>query len=464
MRVQRLNTMMKYKILAVIIITVYFFQTFLVSFGGIGADSLSYFGIAADSPHPETDLFPLGYPLLLKIIYVFTKDYFWASKILNLLFTTVILLFAYRKKFYFRETVLLFTGKTFYFVFFGAMSEGPFIFFMYFLFYFLHEIFSDKKNSYWNAIGGSFMLLCMFASRYSGIYIYLSILLFSILMIFKLKDEAYFKALLLFLMVSGFEIGGYLLFNYIHFGSFTGENLRGKPVFVSYIYVVRDFLGLANAVDPFIGIKPASNSVGSIAFQFLVFVIDVFIFIYLIKFYKKAKETSLYYFHILLWIMASVYGVALLISGYFQQIEEMGVRLMAASNFCLFFSFLILYFQKNSSDKLVWRISCFFFVFLVVYGMKDPGNYLENKNKIEPQMAKFKDKVYLYNDEKNKVTVTTYHFPMINKTFKYNHTNSQKGKLKESIAGTVNPKIKWVKYDTVRDRSKVLYTSQLKFE
>jgi len=455
---------MKYKILSVIIVLVYFLQTFFSSHGGIGSDSLSYFGIASDLPSPQTNLFPLGYPVLLQMVHLFVGDYFWASKILNLLFTVGILFFAWKKKFYFRETVLLFTGKTFYFVFFGAMSEGPFIFFMYFLFYFLHEIFSEKKNLYLNAAGGAFMLFCMFTSRYSGIYIYLSVLLFSVLMIFKLKDKAYFKALLLFIIVSGIEIGVYLLFNYIHFGSLTGEDLRGKPVFVSYIYVVRDFLGLANAADPFIGIKPASNSAGSIAFQFLVFIIDVFIFLYLVKFYKKAKETSLYYFHILLWVMACVYGVALLVSGYFQQIEEMGIRLMAASNFCLFFSFLILYFQKNPSDKLIWRVSCFFFIFLVGYGMKDPGNYLENKNKIEPQMAKFKDKIYLYNDEKNLVTITTYYFPLINRSVKYNHTNSQKGRLKESIIGTLNPQIKWVKYDTVKDRSKVLYTSQLNFD
>ncbi|WP_326981977.1 hypothetical protein VUJ46_17340 [Chryseobacterium sp. MYb264] len=456
--------MMKYKILSVIILVIYFFQTLFVSYGGVGSDSLSYFGIASDLPKPQTDLFPLGYPFLLRMAHFFTKDYFWASKLLNFIFTGTILLFSWQKKFYFRETVLLFTGKTFYFVFFGAMSEAPFIFFMYFLFYFLHEIFSGKKNLYLNALGGSLVLLCMFASRYSGIYIYLSILLFTILTFFKLKDKAYFKALLFFLVVSGVEIGGYLLFNYLYFGSFTGENLRGKPVFVSYIYVVRDFLGLANAVDPFIGIKPASNSWGSIAFQCIVFILDVFILLYLIKYYKKAKETSLHYFHILLWTMAAVYGVAVMISGYFQQIEEMGVRLMAASNVCLFFSFLILYFQRNSSDKMVWRVSCFFFIFLVIYGMKDPGNYLANKKQIEPQMSKFKDKTYLYNDEKNLVTTATYHFPIINRSFKYNHTNSQKGKLKESIAGTLNPQIKWVKYDTVKDRSKVLYTSQLNFD
>ncbi|WP_228453986.1 hypothetical protein [Chryseobacterium fistulae] len=160
--------------------------------------------------------------------------------------------------------------------------------------------------------------------------------------------------------------------------------------------------------------------------------------------------------------MAGVYAFSLLISGWFQQIEEMSVRLMAASNICLFFSFLILYFQNVNSDKLILRVGSLFFVFLTLYNIKDPGNYLENKNKIKPQMAKFSHKKYLYNDEKNKVTTTIYYFPIIDKTLKYPHTNNQKGKLKESIAGTINPQIKWLKYDTVQDRSKVLYTSQLK--
>lgn len=454
--------MLKYKILAVIIVVVYFFQTFFISFGGIGADSLSYFGIAADLPHPETNLFPLGYPILLKMTHFLSQDYFWASKILNGLFSVIILSFSYYKKFYFRETVLLFAGKTFYFAFFGTMSEGPFIFFMYFFMYFLHQLFSENKNLYYNAVGASVAMVCMFFTRYSGIYIFAAVALFAFLFFFKLKGKPYCKALLLFLIISGLGIGGYLLFNYLHFGSFTGEGLRGNAGDHSFIQLIRNLFGLVNAVDPFIAIKPISSSFGSMAFQSVVFIIDLFIFRYLLQYYKKAKDTSLYYFHILLWIIAGFYGVALLISGWFQQIEEMGVRLMAASNFCLFFSFLILYFQKNVSDRLIWRVSCFFFVFLVLYGLKDPGNYLENKNKIEPQMSKFNNKKYLYNNEKNLVTVTTYYFPLINKSFKYNHTNNQKGKLKESIAGTLNPKIKWMKEDTVRDKSKVLYTSQLK--
>lgn len=459
---KKTDHLLKYKILAMIAVAVYFLQTFFISFGGIGADSLSYFGIAADLPHPETNLFPLGYPALLRLVYTFSKDYFWAYKILNLLFTAVIVLFSYYKKFYFRETVLILAGKTFYFTFFGAMSEGPFLFFMYFLLYFLHNLFTGTGNPYASAIGASVMMIFMFFSRYSGIYIYVSVLLYGSMMYFKIRDKACFRPLLLFAFLSGLGIGGYLLFNYIHFNSLTGEQVRGRPGDSSALFLIRNLLGLINAADPYIGIKPMSNGFGSLVFQWVLCIIDLFILRYMLRYYRRAKGTALYHFHILLWIMAGFYGAALLVSEWFQQIEEIGVRLMAASSFCLFFSFLILYFQHNISDRLIWRTGCFFFIFLVVYGLKDPGQYLKNKKAVEPQMAAFNHKKYLFNDERNRITVTTYYFPAIDRSFSYQHTNSQKGKLKESIAGTLNPKIKWIKEDTVKDKSSVLYTSQLR--
>ncbi|HEX7870752.1 MAG TPA: hypothetical protein VF455_11635 [Chryseobacterium sp.] len=455
--------MFKYKVLAVLIVIIYFIQPFFFSNGGIGADSLSYFGIAVDLPHPETNLFPLGYPVMLRMIYNLVGDWFWTARILSLLFMIIILSFSYFKKFYFRETILLFTGKTCFFVFTQAMSEEPFIFFLYFLFYFLHQLFSEEKKDYKNAIYASVMLICMFLVRYSGIYIYVSVLVFFLLMFFNLKTKLYFKPFVLFVFLSGLGVSSYLLFNYLHFGSFTGENLRGAPMGRSSIFILRSILGVTNVVDPFIGIKPASNSFLSIGFQFFVFLIDVCLFIYMLKFFKKAKNDSNYYFHIFLWIITFVYSIALFFSGWFQQIEEINVRMLAAANVAIFFSFLILYFKYSISDKWIWRIGCFFFVFLTIYNLKDLSNFLKNKNQIEPQMSRFVGKKYLFNDEKNKVTTTNYHIPVINKSFNYIHTNKQIGSIKENIIGSLNPKIKWLMQDTIKDKSKVLYTSEINF-
>lgn len=451
---------MKYKILAVLIIIIYFLQSFFLPTGGIGADSLSYFGIASDLPDLKTNLFPLGYPILLEMCHFFVKDYFWASKILNFVFIAGILSFSYFKRFYFGETVLLLAGKTAFFVFCGVISEGPFIFFLYFLFYFLHQIFSGNKL-YANAVWASLMMICMFTMRYSGIYIYLSVLIFLFFAFLKLRKERFFKPLLLTAFLSGLGIGGYLLFNYLYFGSFTGEDLRGTAGELIPMDILRDLLGVSNVIDPYIGIKPASYSMASIGFQFLVLGIDILMFRYFLTYYRKAKETSIYYFHILIWIMAATYAIFLLISGWLQNIEEMNTRMLVAANFCLFFSFLILYFQKESSDKLIWRVGCFFLVFLSLYNIKSPDNYLKNKNQILSQVSKFKGKKYIYNDERAVKNITVYHIPIINKSFNYQHTNKQKGELKQSLVGSIDPQIKWIKFDTVKNKSQVLYTSQL---
>ena len=139
----------------------------------------------------------------------------------------------------------------------------------------------------------------------------------------------------------------------------------------------------------------------------------------------------------------------------------MNVRMLAAANFCLFFSFLFIYFKNLRSDRFIFGLGCFFLLFLTVYSLKNPSNYLRNKSIIEPQMPKFKDKEYLFDDEKSVSDITVYHIPVLNKSFSYQHTNAQKGEWKQSIGGTINPQIKWMKYDTIKDKSKVLYTSQL---
>lgn len=456
------KAMTKYIVLAVIILILNFVHGFLLPSGGIYADSLSYFEIASDLPNPVTNLFPIGYPAMLRGFFEICGDYFWAAKFLNTTMLVLILLFSYFKRFYFKETVLLLTGKTILFVFSIAISEGLFVFLLYFLLYFLYKILIANRNSFKDILIASGIMLAMFTVRYSGIYIYLSIVLFFGLMLFKRKDKADVRGVFLFLLFSGLGIASYLLFNHNTFGSFTGEDLRGKPEEILPIYIVRDLLGTANAVDPYIGLKPSSNSLMSLAVQFFVLMIDVFVLFYFVKYFKKAKETTSYHFHLLLWTIAIGYAGSLLISGWFQQIEEMNVRMMAAANVCLFMSFLMLYFKERDSDRLIFKLACFFVVFFTLYSLKNPVDYMKNRRQIEPQMSKFSHKKYLYNNDRGGAdAMTTYYIPVFKKTFQYRHTNNQVGDVKQSIAGTINPKIKWLKYDTVKDKSQVLYTSEL---
>lgn len=454
--------MRKYVVLAVVAVIIYFCQSFFYASGGIGADSLSYFGIASDLPQLKTNLFPLGFPALLQLFHTIFNDYFWAGKILNITMVICILIFSYFKGFYFKETVLLFAGKTLFFVLNYVMSEGPFVFLLYFLIYFFHERFQGKMKSTTFIIGSSLLLVLLFTMRYSGIYIYLGVGVFWIFMFLTKKIYTAKNDLFLVLVISGGGLASYLGFNYFTYESFTGENLRGAPAQYHAVYILRDLLGVTNVVNPFIGIKPASNSLVSLGFQVGLMVFDFVLLWYFIKLVRKKKAVINVAFHMLLWVIAGVYSITLLISGYFQQIEEMNVRMLAAANFCLFFSFLIIYFKDLKSDVLIFRLGSFFLLFLAAYTLKMPSNYLKNRKQIESQMPKFSDKKYLYNNDKDGVEeLTTYQIPIVNKTFQYKHTNNQQGEIKQSIGGTINPQIKWLKYDTIKDKSQVLYTSEL---
>ncbi|WP_300671433.1 hypothetical protein [Soonwooa sp.] len=455
--------MNKYIILAIVVVLVNFGQSFILPTGGVFADSLSYFEIATDLPKPVTDLFPLGYPAFLRAFFEIFKDYFWAYKFLHVTMLIVVFVFSYFKKFFFKETVLLFMGKTLLFVFSIAISEGPFLFLMYFMLYFLYQVLCTDSYSVKDILGASLIMILMFATRYSGIYVFLGIGLFSIFMFFKPQERKQFRSMFLFLLISGLGIAGYLAFNYFTFGSFTGEDLRGQPHAILKMNVLRDFLGTVNSINPYIGLKPSSNSFVSIGFQFLMMGVDIAIFVYFLKYFKKAKAGAESNFHLMLWTIAGVYAICLFGSGLVQQIEEMNTRMQAAVNVCLFFSFLIIYFRTNTSDKTIFRLSLFFFCFGVLYFSKRPEIYFENRKEIEPQMSKFSSKKYMFNDERGENALTTYTIPIINKSFQYRHTNGQIGDTKQSIAGTINPKIKWLKYDTIKtDKSKVLYTSEIK--
>lgn len=457
--------MNKYSYLAVIAVVFYFLNSFFLSSGGIGYDSLSYFGIASDLPALKANLFPLGYPVLIRIFHFVFQDYFWAVKMLNITMVVIILLFSHFKRFYFRETVLLFTGKAMFFSLNLAVSEGPFLFFTYFLMFLLHQRFHEKICSRKFIVFTTLILVALFTVRYSGIYIYMGIGAFWLMVKLlnrKLDSE---RDLFWVLVFAGIGILCYLGFNYYTYSSFTGENLRGAPAHYFPIYILRDLLGVTNVVDPFIGLKPASNSWVSIGFQLLIMVLDFFLLGYFVKLYRRKKDALIVDFYWLLWTVAIFYTVTLFISGLVQQIEEMNVRMLAAANLIFFFSFLLIYFKNLKSDRLIFGVGCFFLFFLMAYHLKNPVYYFKNRDQIKPQMSKFKDRKYSFNDEKDGPgLITVYHIPLINKELRYKHTQNQLGDVKISVAGTINPQIKWLKYDTIKDKSQVLYTSELKLK
>ena len=93
------------------------FIPFFISYGGIVADTLSYIKIADSIPDVKSNLFPLGYPLIIRFFHSFIHDYYFSARIISILTVLLIGVFSYYKKFYFKETVILLCTKFLFFAY-----------------------------------------------------------------------------------------------------------------------------------------------------------------------------------------------------------------------------------------------------------------------------------------------------------------------------------------------------------
>src|SRR6218665_1205197 len=98
--------------------------------GRMSPDSIRYLRQANVFPIIDDTIAPLGYPLSIKFFTLFGVDEFWGSKLVGLFAYTFILIYAYRKKFYFKELLVVSSLFSFVSIFSFTMSEAftlPFV-------------------------------------------------------------------------------------------------------------------------------------------------------------------------------------------------------------------------------------------------------------------------------------------------------------------------------------------------
>lgn len=82
--------------------------------GRVNPDSIRYMRTSKVFPIIDNTTTPLGYPLSLKFFTIFGLDEFWASKTIGIFAYLFLVFFAWKKKFYWKEIVLI--GGLFSFV------------------------------------------------------------------------------------------------------------------------------------------------------------------------------------------------------------------------------------------------------------------------------------------------------------------------------------------------------------
>lgn len=430
--------------------------------GGIAADSISYFRLANDLPEVKWSLFPLGYPVLLKIFNFIFEDFYWSGRVLNIVLFLVIAVFSYYKKFYFRATVILLSTKIFFFNFYNSTSEGLFLTCLYFLMYYLHGFFQKKKGANF-FVPAAICLAISFTIRYSALYIFIGMGLFYLFYYFKNKSNIQFfrNDFFKFLLLSGLGILMYGLFNFFSFGDFMGEKFRNSPPVITTEDVLRNISSVFNSFNPVLGIKLVGNGKMVLISELVFFVINIIFIYFFIKIWKRYLKKNNAGFHLMLIFTGIVYTIFLFVTQFFQGIEELNMRMLSESSFLYFFSVIVICFKEKRYEKVIFMLAVFSLVFNSLYTIKSPENYLARKNKIEQEFEKMNGKKYFYDDLRSESKTVKYHIPVIDKEFEYVHLNQQDGYIDGNIVMTRNPEILWILKDTVKDKSQVVYSTDL---
>ena len=433
----------KLKILSIITLFTIVFAPFILSYGGISGDFPAYLKIASEIPSPSNNLFPIGFPLILNVFSLLTKEYFYSSILLKIVCFISIIGFAIWKRFYVTEIIILLTLKSIVWTFIHQGSEYISYPFLFIYIYLIHQLFDHKISTKKFILFSSVIAFILVSLRYANVFIFIATFLFYIICYKRTKK--YTLPIILHLGLSAILISVYLLFNYIFFGSFTNENNRINNEYDNFLIdTYYDFIGVINLFNPLFYIKPLPFiSTTQIIISILLIAFDLALIYYISKWIIKIyKQHKIPLFECFLIISALIISILTFITAIFQGIEPLAQRLLANSFFLLWFGILILVRKQHiiSTQNLVY----FAFASLIlqtIYIVRIPTNFIHYKNEIETVLKKRQSIPIAYYDDLNETKVSVYQIPIVNKQIEKVHEQFQPKNIHKAILRINYPSI-----------------------
>ena len=441
------------------------FVSFFIPYGGLVGDSHHYFRLAHYFPNVKWSIFPLGYPLLIKLFHRFTNDYFFSARIINILCYLLIGVFSYYKKFFLKETIILLCTKIFFYTFFLTLPESVFLTLMYFLFFFFYKFFKENISTFKFVVWASIITLLLFTVRYTGLYIFFSLGLYYFIWLHRggFSRKTFKDGYFLYLVFAGVLICGYMIFNYFIFGDFMGEKYRNPSylkLFSSVFY--HQIISVFNSFNPLFAIKFWNITTVTAIAEGIFFIMNIFFLLFIVRLLRrvrkeKDKDAD---FYSMIFLVGGVYLILMFVSTFFQGIEALNVRTLCEASLCFFIVLIFLYFKFNMNEKIIFSLAVFSLIFNSLYTMKVPGNFLKNREVVKKALVHYKGKKYFLDNSGNQKKKTVYHIPLINKSFSWTHENIQPGHINGYIIYSLNPEIDMIEKDTA-NKSETLYNTQL---
>ncbi|WP_326984135.1 hypothetical protein VUJ46_06200 [Chryseobacterium sp. MYb264] len=334
--------------------------------GRVSPDSIRYMRFAHGLPEIDNTITPLGYPAVIKFFTFFSLDEFWSSKLIGILAFIFIILFAWKKNFYFKETIVLSSLFSFISIYAFTMSEALTLPFVLLLLYSAMLVIKDKIGKKEGIIYVSLSLIAIYNIRYTGLFIVGGTGLFGLLY-WKRKFALSF-------IISGIIGFAFIvLYKFLFIDYFTddyiGQNLN-MNLHTTPELLVELFQGLCTTFNPFVHIANPGGGIinyGIYGIGLLNILLIIFLFIK-----KKLSETESFFI---------VIGVSAIVCSYFVQyfysVNAIDYRLMAPFSFPIW----LVYFKKMFQifNTKVYVIGFLSLMTGMAFTWLSKGNYFENR-------------------------------------------------------------------------------------
>jgi hypothetical protein len=337
--------------------------------GRVNPDSLRFMRTSKVFPIIDNTTTPLGYPLSLKFFTIFGFDEFWASKVIGLLAYFFMIYFAWKKKFYFKETIMI--GGLFSFVslFSYTMSEPLILPFVFIFIYVARQIIIGEINGFKATLYLSLMLIVLYNIRYSALFFMGGVFLFGVLNFRK----HYGKTFILSGLVGMVFMVLYKILFIDYYNEKYLETFLEIGLHPTSKLLLELFQGLATTFNPFVHISnPAGGMINYAIYGigFLNILLMIFLFIK-----NKFSETEKF-----LLFMGFIGIICSYFIQYFYSVNPIDYRLMAPFSFPIW----LVYFKKMYQifGKLTYGITVLSLMTGFAFTWLSKGNYLENRREV----------------------------------------------------------------------------------
>ncbi|MBS1573600.1 MAG: hypothetical protein JST62_14495 [Bacteroidetes bacterium] len=312
-------------------------------FKGISPDSLDYITIAQKLPTISNSLFPVFYPICIKLVSFLFNNYFLASKILCCVAVIFSFGFVYRKNFFWREFWIILSTSSFLDIYYWSWSETILIPELIVFYYYIQQYFQNKCEKNW-LLKISIILILLLLTKYSSIFIIIGMIFFVVLMKLVYHERKY--KLISPIIISLFFFLGYIFLNFHFTGYFTGNRITRAS---GSINIQLSLFNIIYAYNPiinnrfFCGVK--INYLYYALFTILIFLPSVYL---LVK--NKIKDISEVVFCFSISIIFLLFSYA---SFFITKLDYLNERLLLPSIFFLYVGLIIGISQFISKKTLI---------------------------------------------------------------------------------------------------------------